>query len=63
MPESPDFEQVLVCWTCGTPIVMHADGAEKPCGHPGTLLVTRAEYRRLKEAPPPLGWSRTKSDA
>ena len=48
MPEPPDVDQVLVCWDCGTPIVRHADGAEKPCGHPGTVVVTRAEYERLR---------------
>lgn len=49
MPE-PDVDQVLVCWDCGTPIVMHPDGAEKPCGHTGTAVVTRAVYLRLKGA-------------
>lgn len=38
----------LVCWDCGTPIVMRADGAEKPCGHTGTLVVTLAEWARRR---------------
>ncbi len=48
MPESPDVDQALVCWDCGTPLVMHADGAEKPCGHQGPMVLPRAEYLRRK---------------
>lgn len=38
----------LVCWDCGTPLVQHPDGAEKPCGHTGPMVVSRSRWERLR---------------
>lgn len=40
--------EALVCWDCGAPIVMRADGAEKPCGHTGALVVSRARWEQKR---------------
>lgn len=38
-------EDMPVCWDCGTPLHLDAEGkAEKPCGHLGVLVVPAAHW-------------------
>jgi hypothetical protein len=38
----------LVCWECGVPLVIKADGAEKPCGHVGALVMPMAQWKSIR---------------
>lgn len=38
-PEDP-----LVCWDCGTRLIQRPDGAEKPCGHSGTMVTPLSRF-------------------
>ncbi len=39
-----------VCWDCGRPLLFGAEGAEKPCGHSGPMVVPADDWLKLQAA-------------